>query len=110
MTFAAIDHWALGDEPGFNRWLIEHYMEHLQFQEGVQALGYVLPSYPIQRMDDPVTWLDVHHKTHQAIWTAIGGGVSSDLATVDWANESQVYNWMDLHAQVHGDVRTSLGI
>lgn len=110
MTFAAISDFVVGDDPGMARWLLEHYYEHIQFNDAVQALGYPMPDYPIQTMGNPDLWLNAHQQIHQSIWSAIGGGVATDLSRLEWDNDSMVYDWLQIHASIHGNVRESLGL
>ena len=110
MTFAAVSNFVVGDDPGMARWLLEHYYEHIELNQAVQALGALIPSYPIQQMSDKEAWLAGHKRIHQAIWSAVGGGVASDLSLLDWENDSQVYDWLNLHASIHANVRESLGL
>lgn len=110
MTFAAISNFVVGDDPGMARWLLEHYYEHLSLNQAVQALGATIPDYPIQQMGEKQAWLAGHQRIHQAIWSAIGGGVASDLSLLDWEDDSQVYDWLNLHASIHTNVRNTLGL
>ena len=110
MTFSAITNFVVGDDPGMARWLLEHYFEHLNLNQAVQALGYNLPDYPLQQIGEQRAWLAGHQQIHQAIWTAIGGSNAADLSELDWENDSMVQNWLELHAAIHESVRKTLGI
>ena len=110
MAFSAVSTFVYGDELGFNNWLLAHYLEHLEFIDTLQAAGESILAYPIQRMDEPPPWLEVHNRMHQSIWQAIGGGTATDLARVDWEQDDQVDNWLEIHASIHAQIRNSLGI
>ncbi len=110
MTFSAISEFKPDDQQGKARWLLEHWYEHIAFQQGLQALGTNLPSYPLQEIGNDQLWLLDHHLTHQAIWAALGGGVANDLSRLDWDNENMVYSWLEVHAEAHRVVRTALGL
>ena len=111
MAFSAITTFVAGDMPGQSRWALEHYLEHEQFN-GVLATSTVaiaaITSYPLQDMSNIERWLAAHQRWHQAIWTAIGAGVGVNLAAVDWNKDNEVYDWQEIHASVHDDVRTAL--
>ena len=110
MTFSAIALFDGKDEQGKARWLLEHHYEHIAFQQGLQALGINLPSYPLQQIGDDKMWLLDHHLTHQAIWAALGGGVANDLSSLDWENQQMLQSWLEVHAEAHRVVRDALGL
>lgn len=110
MTFSAISTFDGKDDQGKARWLLEHWYEHIAFQQALQALGTNLPSFPMQQIGEDKMWLLDHHLTHQAIWAALGGGVANDLSSLDWQNEQMLQSWLDVHSEAHGVVRTALGL
>lgn len=113
MAFSDIPTWTVGDMAGQGRWALDHYLEHVAFN-GVLATSTIalasITNYPLQDMSDIERWLAAHQRWHQAIWKAIGGSNAVDLSRLDWKNEDQVYDWQQVHAAVHGDVRTTLGM
>jgi len=110
MAFSAVSQFVYGDDLGFNNWLLAHYLEHVEFIDTLQDNSFTVLAYPIQSMEDPDQWLQTHHRMHQAIWTAIGGGTSTNLAAVDWKKDDQVQDWLEIHARIHQQIRDSLGI
>jgi len=114
MAFSAVSNFVVGDEAGKQRWLLEHYAEHQIFNGAIQtttiSISAGISEYPIQRMEDQEVWLLTHQRMHQALWSALGAGIGADLATLDWKKESQVYDWLNLHAQIHADIRGALGL
>lgn len=112
MAFSAVFQYRLDDPAGKGRFLIEHAIEHQQFTEALagQTPPFIAVSYPIQRMEDPERWLDVHQKMSQSVWTGLGGGASTDFGTLDWQSPSQVEDWFRLHLLWHQQVRGALGI
>lgn len=112
MAFSAVFQFMPGDEAGRGRWLIEHYLEHMEFYKELmgQTPSRVTINYPIQRMDIPEDWLDAHQKMTQSVWSALGGGQSSDFADLDWENENMVQDWMYQHYLWHQSVREQLGL
>ena len=114
MAFSAIPSFVVHDDPGMQRWLLEHYVEHQNFNDALAtttvSITAAITDYPIQKMNDKQVWLVVHQRWHQAIWSALGAGIGADLASLDWNKADQVYSWLELHAQVHGDIRSALGL
>ena len=112
MAFSAVFQFALGDEAGKGRWLLEHYLEHNQFTQALatQTITITSVSYPIQRMQDPERWLEAHQQISQNQWSAAGGGQSTDFGTLDWSDSDAVQDWMNLHALWHKSMRDTLGL
>lgn len=94
------------------RWLLEHYMEHMEFYRAL--LGHtpsvVSVNYPIERMEQPQDWLAAHQKMSQSVWSGLGGGQSSDFGELDWDDPLQVQDWMYEHHQWHRNVAATLGL
>lgn len=113
MAFSDLTTFVVGDQAGQAHWALEHYVEHLNFN-GVLATSTValasITNYPLQDMSDIKRWLAVHQRWHQAVWSAIGAGVGVDLSGVDWKKDNEVYDWQQVHAAIHGDVRNALGL
>lgn len=95
-----------------SRFLIDHYLEHMQFYKTLlgQTPSVVTQNFPIQRMEDPKAWLAAHQQMSQSVWTGIGGGQSTDLGSLDWADTNQVQDWLQLHNDWHKQVRDVLGL
>lgn len=112
MAFSALFQFAPGDMQGMQRWLLEHYLEHMQFYRTLlgQTPSVKTVSYPIQRMEDPRDWLAAHQKMSQSVWTGTGGGQSTDFGTLDWEDTNQVQDWLNVHQLWHKTVRGSLGL
>jgi hypothetical protein len=58
------------------------------------------------------TWLDLHQQIHLATYELLGGDQSSspDLSQVDFSNESEFYDWLQVHQEVHDYEQSTLGI
>jgi hypothetical protein len=99
-----------GDDAGLQRWLLEHYMEHQQFYRALleQSPSVVSVNLPIQRMDDPKTWLAAHQMVSQSQWTGAGGGQSTDFGTLDWDDHAAIQDWMNIHREWHERLRDTL--
>lgn len=112
MAFSAVFQFVPGDEQGKHRFLLEHYLEHMEFYRALlaQSPSVKTVNYPIQRMDDPQTWLAAHQEMTQSVWSGLGGGQTTDFGTLNWADETQVQDWMDLHNGWHAQVRNALGL
>ena len=55
-------------------------------------------------------WLQLHNNLHQAEYEALGFGLSPDLSEPDFTDESQFYDWMFAHNQIHLLVGKALGV
>jgi hypothetical protein len=112
VAFSAVFQFVPGDPGGMSRFLLEHYVEHMQFYDSLlgRTPSVVTVNYPIQRMEDPEEWLASHQLMSQSVWTGLGGGQSTDFGRLDWKNPNQVQDWFNLHRQWHASVRDSLGL
>ena len=112
MSFSTLYKFAIGDDKGRERWLLEHFLEHMNFYRTLlgQTPSFKSVLYPIQRMEDPKEWLRVHNRMSQSVWTGAGGGQSIDLETLDWNSPTQVQDWFQLHRDWHYNVRTTLNL
>lgn len=113
MSFSNLRIFALGDPKGEQSWAVAHYYEHLAFNAAVDTITTAINAvgnYPLQKLEKNQFWLNAHQRWHQAIWSAIGAGISSDLATLDWNKQNQVDDWLQLHASIHDDIRGVLGL
>lgn len=112
MAFSATFQWLPGDEGGLNRFLLEHYVEHMQFYKVLldQATPVKTVNYPIQRMENWRDWLGAHQEMSQSVWTGLGGGQSADFGSVKYQDPTAMQDWMQRHAAWHAAVRQSLGL
>lgn len=112
MSFSAVFQWLPGDEAGFQRFLMEHYLEHRLFIDTLLAQSPPIQTleYPIQNMFSPDEWLSSHQEMSQSVWSALGGGQSTDFARLDWNDKVAVQDWQLLHAAWHQSVRDSLNL
>lgn len=112
MTFSAVFQFAPGDAKGMQAWLLEHYLEHMEFYRTLLAEtpSIVTVNLPIQRMEEPEGWLAAHQQMSQSVWSGIGGGQSTDFGDLDWQDQQKVQDWMNEHALWHKAVRESLGL
>lgn len=110
MAFDSVFQFKQGDEGGKNRFLLEHYLEHMEIYRALAAQGIATVNYPIQTMEEPNEWLAAHQTMSQSVWSGIGGGQSTDLGRVDWNDAQQMQDWMVLHRDWHRSVRNSLGL
>ena len=103
------------DATGFGAWLTEHYYQHLQFvQLGLkQTPVRFIPDYDIISWSDEPgiqkLWLWAHQTIHNCLrsWPGIQG---IDLATVDLSDNASWFDWLDAHAQEHGEIESALGL
>jgi hypothetical protein len=112
MAFSALFQFKPGDYAGQQRWLLEHYLEHMEFYRALmeQTPPVITLNYPIQRMDEPTGWLGAHQKMSQSVWSALGGGQSTDFGDLDWSDANKVQDWMNSHQLWHKTVRDGLDL
>ena len=72
MAFSAVAKWRVGDERGLQRYLLEHYLDHMNMANCLQVRGYQSTVFPIQRMEDARAWLAAHQRMSQSVWTQLG--------------------------------------
>lgn len=112
MAFSAVFQFAPGDQQGLNRFLLEHYLEHRAFSKALLAQNPSIPTtdYPIQRIENWETWLGAHQEMSQSVWSALGGGQSTDFSRLKYESPEAVQDWLNYHAQWHTTVREALGL
>lgn len=112
MAFSAVFQFAPGDEKGLQRFLLEHYLEHQQFYKTLLGQSPSIPTanYPIQRLESWESWLGAHQEMSQSVWSALGGGQSTDFSRLKYDSAEAVQDWLNYHAQWHEVVRESLGL
>jgi hypothetical protein len=55
-------------------------------------------------------WLQLHAALHQAEYAMWGLGQAPELGVVDFGSESQFYDWMLAHSDVHDTLNQAAGI
>lgn len=110
MAFSALFQFSPKDEAGKGRWLLEHYLEHMQFYRALLAQGVITVNYPLERMDNDRDWLAAHNEESQSVWSGIGGGQSTDFGSVNWDDQNAADDWHNLHQLWHKQVRDALGL
>lgn len=112
MAFSSLFQFIPGDQQGLGTWLLAHYLDHQEFYKALLGRAPSIPTtnYPIQRMDDPDTWLAAHQEMSQSVWSGLGGGQSENFGKLDWRNPTEVQDWMYAHYLWHKTVRESLGL
>ena len=63
-----------------------------------------------QEQEALTDWLQLHANLHQAEYSALHLGVSPDLGVVDFAQESQYYDWQYAHSAVHDTLGQATGV
>lgn len=112
MAFAGTFQFVAGDEGGLNRFLLDHYVEHQLFYKTLlgQSPPKTTTNLPIQRLVSWPEWLAAHQAMSQSVWTALGGGASTDFSRLDWKDPNALQDWLNVHALWHQSVRESLGL
>ncbi len=100
------------DKDSLKAWLLDHYVEHERFAyETVVTQGLSSPvMLPIQSQPDLAGWLMDHQAMHTSLDQILGIGSNPDLVDVDWNNESEFYDWQQLHDDIHELIKATLGI
>lgn len=95
-----------GDIPGLGEWEVGHYRQHLAYQAALAARTppVIIATYPIFHVgDDPKqvhAWLISHENLHEVL-RSYANITSSNLSDVDWGQENQFYEWLDIHNLEH---------
>lgn len=110
MSFSAQTQFVPGDPKGMQVWALTHYLEHQIFYNTLLSQGTVTINYPLQMIENMDEWLAWHDEEHQSVWKGVGGGQATDLQRVDWKNTNNLLDWFQIHAQVHYQIRQSLGL
>lgn len=103
------------DPAGFGAWLTGHYYEHLVMAQKAAGLTdpVLVPQFDIlswRAEPEYVTnWLVNHEAIHDALRT--GANLTGiDLSLVDFTNDDEFSEWLDIHAQEHIELRQIYGI
>jgi hypothetical protein len=96
----------------FNTWAFAHMANHRDINRLIFTTKntrinefHLAPFAP----DDMETWLLQHQTMHQQMNAALGVA-SYDLSTVNWSNQSQLFDWIHLNANEHFIVNRLLNL
>jgi hypothetical protein len=109
------DLYLFGDQDAAGIWRAEHQAEHTQF------VVTLLNASPIKSVADfdlvsweetrpfITRWLTQHEAVHEQLrfFTGVSG---VNLADVDFSQQGEFYDWLDVHRNEHVLLRQALGI
>lgn len=102
------------DKDSFREWAewnLFHIISHQEITNAMMAAGKPVASYPLDYDEKNDNWKQVHNEEHASINYMLGlTPALSNLADVDFTDQSQFNNWMYNHALVHQQVKTALGL
>ena len=92
-------------------WSRQHMEWHQRIFSEAKKQGYRrYDVYPqIRDMDDLEGWAYFHSSEHGNIANSIGTQYA-DLSGFDPSDKDVMESWLDIHARIHTDIRTILGI
>ena len=98
------------DDDAFMDFLGAHEVSHQTIASKLIGSGKLVAMIPLSDVpQDNPDWMLDHYKIHREIAQAMNFSVP-DLASVDFDDEAQYTDWMQLHAQIHHQINDSLGI
>lgn len=104
-----------GDQAGWGEWLVGHYRQHLQYNTvlATQSTPILIEIFPILTVEGGENglrfWLDAHQNWHEAV-RPLANVTGVDLSLVDFNDQSQFYQWIDLHNQEHAALDQAFGV
>lgn len=112
MNFDALSIVKFGDRDSLGEFLWENGLEHRLFQQTFMDQGISVPIFPIidADIDNLDDWLLVHNVEHQAFATLLGLENPFNMLDADWNVESDFYDWLNLHYNIHLQIAKSLGL
>lgn len=101
-----------GDKESLNIFLFENAQQHKLFWETLSDSGIVTPQYPIYdadtaNLDD---WLLVHQNEHQVLADVFSLDNPFFLLDSDWNVETDFYDWVANHYDIHDVIAQTLGL
>jgi hypothetical protein len=110
-----INEFEFGDAAGGGFWLVEHYRNHLQYNDVLakRTPPVLLPVFPIMSVEGGKigrrSWLDSHQSWHELL-RPLAGATGVDLSVVDMDNENEFTQWMGAHNAEHAFLDQAFGI
>jgi hypothetical protein len=99
------------DRDSWADWSRQHMEWHQKIYTVAVNRGYTkYDVYPqIRDMEDLEGWAYFHSVEHQNIAASIGTSMV-DLSGFDPSDEEVIASWLDVHSQIHSDIRSVLRI
>ena len=100
----------LSTEEGRQDFFFRNALDHriwvdTEYQNGIQLAD--LPMFDYDQLED---WLAIHDLQHRAIAAALNQGVTPDIRTLDFEDDSVWTQWVKSHSQMHLLVNQQLGL
>lgn len=99
-----------GNKDAMNDFLFANSLSHHEIANAIQLQGKTINSVPIGDMGNPEDWLLSHYQVHQQEFEQLGLSGLPDLSVLDFKDQFQFYDWMQLHSSVHFLVNQTLGL
>lgn len=100
-----------GDDEAFEAFQLAHGLAHERIASVMIGLGNNYNTYPLY--DTPDTdrdWKLFHYIEHQSIYHLLKLDNLPDLSTVNFDDEGEFTDWMQMHTLVHTRINATLGI
>jgi hypothetical protein len=111
MDMTVYTHMPFNDADSMKIFLLANSLAHSQVAGLLEQRGKSITVYPIDDIgNDPIVWLSNHATMHLMEFNQIGLTGLPDLEDVDFKDEQQFYDWMELHGLVHQTVNQALAI
>lgn len=101
------------DRDAVDDWARQHYEWHSAIYNEARRQGFPnFETYPILRdiLGDFESWGYFHDLEHRNIAVSLRYGGNIDLSEVDFNDEVSRDSWLEVHSEIHVDLRSALGI
>jgi len=100
-----------GDREGFEVFLGDHAMAHLQYQQAMFAqTGVQVPGFDMASLGNPQEWALAHYEIHRAINNRLGLPEPADLLSFDIEQPGPLQDWLLNHQYLHDATDSVLGL
>jgi hypothetical protein len=101
------------DDLEWNLWNVAHLVTHNRLFTATVKTGVNVLNFPIdvEEVRPDEIWKQTHYEMHQSLSFGLGlGYVPFNMADVSFDEEQQFKDWHLLHALVHKQLNTALGL
>ena len=101
-----------GDKESLGEFLFENGVQHYLFWETLADTGYSYPKFPITdaNIDNLDDWLLAHQVEHQALAGLLNLSNPFNMLDVNFQDESDFYDWLGTHYDIHVQIAATLGL
>lgn len=99
------------DLDNVDDWARQHYEWHVAIFNAAEQQGYPhYSTYAFLRdiLGDPEGWAEYHNLEHQAIAGSLQTGEVFDLSEIDFQDKDSLDSWLEVHSEIHVDLRNQL--